>query len=106
MRTWTRKKKKQKDRRTSCECTLSFPRAYTHLLSCIREPEALGPIEDMVLDFLKQLNDAAYGELSRSDSEVSDKEESQTTRLRKRSKVRPKIEIKLADRKKPLDEEG
>lgn len=59
----------------------------------------------MVLDFLRQLNDAAYGDLTQSDSEGAEKEES-STQLRKRCKVRPKIEIRLADRKKLVGEEG
>lgn len=70
-----------------------------------RTPEAVGFIENMVLDYLTQLNEAAYGDASRSDSESSDEEDSQP-RLKKSKVVRPKIEVKIANRKKGIDENG
>ncbi|KAJ3505000.1 hypothetical protein NMY22_g17732 [Coprinellus aureogranulatus] len=72
----------------------------------VEDPRAIGIIEDMVLDFLTQLNRAAYGDPSASDDESSDEEESQTAILKKKGKARPRIEIRLADRKKPVDKEG
>jgi hypothetical protein len=70
-----------------------------------RDPEAVGFIEDMVLDYLTQLNEAAFGDASRSDSESSGDEESQPP-LKKSKVARPKIEVRIANRKKGVDENG
>ncbi|TEB37278.1 DNA topoisomerase IV, alpha subunit [Coprinellus micaceus] len=59
----------------------------------------------MVLDYLTQLNEAAFGDASRSDSESSGDEESQPP-LKKSKVARPKIEVRIANRKKGVDENG
>ena len=60
----------------------------------------------MVLDYLTQLNEAAFGNASQSGSESADDEDSQPAPLKKSKVARPKIEVRIANRRKGVDEDG